>query len=89
MSVRRSLVMADTCTYVIELEPCEPNGYAVTVPALPGVLTFGDTVEEAMANAREAIAFHIACLRGDGLPVPAESPARLRRPQRLHVQVVA
>jgi NAD(P)-dependent dehydrogenase (short-subunit alcohol dehydrogenase family) len=29
--------MTQTYTYTIELEPAEPGGYAVTVPALPGV----------------------------------------------------
>jgi predicted RNase H-like HicB family nuclease len=71
------------------LEPAEPTGYAVMVPALPGAFSYGATVEEAMANAREAIALHIEGLRSGGLPVPPESPARLRRPQRLHVQVPA
>jgi predicted RNase H-like HicB family nuclease len=81
--------MGYTCTYVIELEPAEPSGYWVMVPALPGAFSFGATVEEALANAREAIALHIEGLRSAGEPVPTESPARLRRPQRVHVQVAA
>jgi antitoxin HicB len=87
--MRRSLIMAETCTYVIELLPTTPSGYSVYVPALPGIVTFGDDVEDALANAREAIAGHIETLRMLGRPAPAESPARLRRPQRLHVQVAA
>jgi predicted RNase H-like HicB family nuclease len=59
VSVRRLVVMVDACTYVIELEPAEPTGYAVMVPALPGAFSYGATAEEAMANAREAIALHI------------------------------
>jgi antitoxin HicB len=87
--MRRSLIMADTCTYVVELLPTEPDGYSVYVPALPGVVTDGGTVEEALANAREAITGHIDALRRHGYPVPQEDPARLRRPQRVHVQVAA
>ena len=89
MNVRRSLVMADTCTYVIELDPAAPSGYWVRVPALPGAFSFGATVEEATANAREAIAGHIETLRRHGEPVPVESPSRLRRTMRVQVQVAA
>jgi antitoxin HicB len=42
----------------------------VTVPALPGCLTWGETPEEAIVNAREAIAGHVAALRDLGEPVP-------------------
>lgn len=51
----------------------EVGGYSVTVPSLPGLFTQGDTVEEALANAREAIAFHLECLREEGEPIPEES----------------
>lgn len=38
----------------------EPDGgYSVSVPALPGCYSEGDTVEEALANIREAIAVHL------------------------------
>jgi predicted RNase H-like HicB family nuclease len=36
------------------LQPEEEGGYSVAVPALPGCYTQGETVEEALANAREA-----------------------------------
>ena len=39
----------------IILEPAEEGGFCVTVPALDGCFTEGDTEEEALANAREAI----------------------------------
>lgn len=42
--------------FLVVLEPDpEVGGYNVTVPALPGCFTQGDTEEEALANAREAI----------------------------------
>lgn len=34
------------------------GGYTVTVPALPGIVTDGKTIDEALANAREAIECH-------------------------------
>ena len=39
----------------IILEPDEDGGFSVTVPALDGCFTQGDTEEEAIENAREAI----------------------------------
>ena len=42
-------------TFTIVLEPAVEGGFVVTVPALPEVGTQGDTYDEAMANAREAI----------------------------------
>ena len=46
--------------YVVILTP-EPDGsaYNVTVPALPGCFTWGETVEQALENAREAISVHL------------------------------
>lgn len=58
--------------YTVLLDP-DPDGiYTVTVPALPGVVTQGDTVEEALAMAREAIDLHIDGMAHDGEPIPEE-----------------
>ncbi len=76
-------------TYTLELIPTQPDGYSVHVPALPGVVTSGGTVEEALAMAREAIALHIEGLREDGLEVPIEPQTRRRRTVRIPVQVAA
>ena len=43
----------------IVLEPSEEGGYTVTVPALPGCISEGDTKEEALANIREAIELYL------------------------------
>ena len=38
----------------------EPEGgYTVNVPSLPGCITFGDTIEEAIEMAKEAILLYI------------------------------
>ena len=39
----------------VVLEKAEEGGYIVTVPALDGCFTEGDTVDEALENAKEAI----------------------------------
>ena len=62
--------------YSVVLSP-EPDGsaYNVTVPTLPGCFTFGATAAEALENAREAVAGHVAALEQEGLPVPEERAA--------------
>ena len=40
-------------------EPSDEGGYTVYVPALPGCVSEGDTVEEARQNIREAIALYL------------------------------
>ncbi|MBX3176907.1 MAG: type II toxin-antitoxin system HicB family antitoxin [Candidatus Hydrogenedentes bacterium] len=56
--------------YTIHLEPAEEGGYTVTVPALPAVITQGDTYAEAIAMAEDAIQTYIEyCIgRARGLP---------------------
>ena len=44
-------------------EPCEEGGFVVTVPKLPGVVTEGDTFEEAMNNVKDAIGGYLTLLR--------------------------
>ena len=47
--------MADQFSFSVVLEPQESGGFTVLVPALPEVVTEGDTEQEALANAEEAI----------------------------------
>jgi antitoxin HicB len=62
--------------YTVLLTPDpDEGGYAVRVPSLPGLHTQGDTYEEAMANAREAIIFHLECLEAEGEQIPEEAVA--------------
>ncbi len=57
----------------IVLVPEEVGGYSVLVPALPGCVTQGETKEEALAMAREAIELHLESLRDHGDPVPLDN----------------
>ena len=49
------------------------------VPALPGVVTQGETIEEALDNAREASLLWIEIRTEDGFPIPVETAAVLAR----------
>jgi len=46
------------------------KGYVVVCPSLPGCYSQGETVEEAMANVREAIELCLEDMREQGEPVP-------------------
>lgn len=72
--------------YTIILHPdTEDGGYTVTVPALPGCVTEDDTLEEAIAMAKEAIEGYLEALAKRGEPIPDE----LDHPQALTITVAA
>ena len=58
----------------IVLEPSDEGGYTVYVPSLPGCISEGDTVDDAIANIRGAIELYLEPVEGDvtageGVPV--------------------
>ncbi|MFN0050530.1 MAG: type II toxin-antitoxin system HicB family antitoxin [Cytophagales bacterium] len=60
-------------TYKIHLHQAPEGGFTVTVPALQGCITEGDTLDEAIAMAKEAIELYIEELRERGEPIPDDS----------------
>ena len=59
--------------YTIILHPdVEEGEYTVTVPALSGCVTQGETLEEAIAMAKDAVRLHIDTLITDGVSIPEE-----------------
>jgi predicted RNase H-like HicB family nuclease len=61
-----------TVRYTVILEPEEGGGYHAFCPALRGCHSQGDTLEEALANIREAIQAYLESLKLDGEPIPVE-----------------
>lgn len=60
-------------TYKILLHK-EPEGsYTVSVPALPGCITYGETVEHAIDMAKEAIELYIEELQERGEDIPDDT----------------
>lgn len=55
----KTLVRVGQYTYTVVITPNDPDGYLVTCPALPGVVTQGDTFDEARAMAADAITCHL------------------------------
>lgn len=75
-------------TYTIRLEPADEGGYIVTVPALPGCMTQGDTFEEAVHMAREAIQGHVETLIELNQPVPHEPDPRSLIETRVQIEIL-
>lgn len=72
-----AVIMKTIRRYHVLLERNDQAGYTVTVPALPAVVTQGDTREQALANAADAIRIYIESLQGHGLPIPEDTDATL------------
>jgi antitoxin HicB len=60
--------------YTVLMTPDETGGYIVTCPALPGLVTEGDTLEEAREMAADAIRGYIESLQMGGEPIPTDNP---------------
>lgn len=58
--------------YRILLRKEPEGGYTVIVPSLPGCITYGDTIEEAIEMAKEAIELYIESLKEHGEEIPTE-----------------
>lgn len=71
----------DKYIYPAVFDPCEEGGYTVTFPDLPGIVTEGDTIEEALSMAKDALELHLYGLEvaGDKIPSPT-APDKLKPP---------
>ncbi len=71
--------MSEVLNYMVHLRPEPEGGFTVLVPALPPVVTYGETYEEAMANAREAIELILAVYRDEGIDIPNDTGTRVEK----------
>lgn len=70
--------MAHDRTFSVILEPQPEGGFTVFVPALPEIVTEGDTEEEALAMAKDAIRLVLADRVARGEDIPRDSSTRVR-----------
>ena len=61
--------------YTVMFESVEEGGYEVIVPAIPTIVTYGRTIEEAKEMALDAIKCHLEGLAKDGEPFPQDIEA--------------
>jgi antitoxin HicB len=75
MKSARNFANAETLAYSVRLEPAKEGGYVVTCRDLPEVVTQGDDLEEALAQASDAMdeAFAARIDDGEGFPAASES----------------
>ena len=60
--------LAKVFKYTAIFEPEEVGGYSVTIPALPGCISQGETFEEALANIKEAAELYLEDLKESEIP---------------------
>jgi antitoxin HicB len=85
---RKENVSAAAYSYTVLLQPEPEGGYTVTCPTLPGLVTYGESLDEARAMAADAIRGYIECLREDGEPIPESDPAPVPLVDRVSVKTV-
>ena len=73
--------LMDSLAYAVILEPEAAGGFSVTVPAFPEIHTQGESVDDALALARDAIELSVAVRRDEGeeLPAPDADSVRVER----------
>jgi antitoxin HicB len=69
---RTETVQSARYRYTAIFEPAEEGGYVVTIPALNGLTTEGDTLDEARAMAADAIRCYLESLRKRREEIPVE-----------------
>jgi len=85
--------------HVVEpLSEEDGGGYLITFPDLPGCMSDGETIEEAIANGRDAFSAWMSARANMGKPIPkptrhgeSAEPVRMmqRLPRSLHASLVA
>ena len=65
-------------SFSVILEPQADGGFTVLVPALPEVVTEGDTERQALLNAEEAIRAVLEYRRAQGLTIPPDALPEIR-----------
>ncbi len=60
---------------VFELQPEPEGGYTISVPSLPGCISYGSTFEEAMEMIKDAMTGWLAVAREEGVPIPEQFEA--------------
>lgn len=74
---RGKMILDMEYSYTVLFEPAEEGGYIAFCPALPGLVTEGDTYEQTRERVKEAIEGYVESLRKDGLPAPLDKKLAL------------
>lgn len=80
-NMQQTPIQVGEYSFTIIVEPNDPDGYLVTCPSLPGLVTQGDTLDEAYEMAQDAIQVYLESLIADGEPIPRDKitmPVRVK-----------
>ncbi|MCA1602608.1 MAG: type II toxin-antitoxin system HicB family antitoxin [Acidobacteria bacterium] len=88
MGIHKETITAREYSYTVVFEPAEEGGYTVTCPALPGLVTEGDTLEASRAMAVDAIRCYLESMEKDGLPIPSEEDETEPLREKITVQLM-
>ena len=86
---RSEPIAAAERTYIVLLQPEPEGGFTVTCPSLPGLVTYGETLEQARAMAAEAIECYLESLQQDSLPLPESDAGAMTRAEPVHVKLAS
>ena len=80
--------------YNIILRPEPEGGFTVFVPSLPGCITYGQDIAEAMFMAEDAVKGYVAVLKKHGEPIPTDdsnlvTSIRIRQKEKTKKRVYA
>jgi predicted RNase H-like HicB family nuclease len=84
--------MAKTLVYALTIEPHpEDGGFLAYFPSLPGCHTWGESYEEAVKNAEEALSLYVetAAKHGDPLPIESDTASPVSLALILRTPVIA
>jgi predicted RNase H-like HicB family nuclease len=65
----------DTMRYIAFIHKEPDSCYGVSFPDFPGCVSAGDTLDQALANASEALQGHVQAMEADGEPIPGPRSA--------------
>lgn len=76
-------------TYVAKIKKIEEEGgyYLVEFPSLKGCITYGHTLDEAVAMAKDVLELWLTCLKDERKPFPREKSSLLKKVARLNIPV--
>jgi predicted RNase H-like HicB family nuclease len=74
-------------TYVAKIKKIEEEGgyYLVEFPSLRGCITYGRTIEETIAMAKDALEGYLLSLKEDGKPFPVEKSSLIKKGSKMDI----
>ncbi|MFA6601973.1 MAG: type II toxin-antitoxin system HicB family antitoxin [Candidatus Paceibacterota bacterium] len=76
-----------TYTYVATIKSAKEGGYTAMFPTLPGCITEGDTIEEVIYMAKDALAGYLETRKDLGWPIPKEKSSLLKKASTFYLPI--